>query len=191
MPESISPAIIKEALSGNASAFKVIVEEYQTFAYAVAFRFVGNADDAEDLVQEGFIKLWKNLSKYRQDVKLSTWFYRILVNLCLDFLKSSRGRQRKRFTEINTANTVAGKETPESIYNNYELMKIIQTCAEELTPKQHAVFVLRDLEGLDVEEVEKILSMTSTNIKSNLFHARQKVSEKIRVIYQTKDNHLM
>lgn len=191
MPESISPAIIKEALSGNASAFKVIVEEYQTFAYAVAFRFVGNADDAEDLVQEGFIKLWKNLSKYRQDVKLSTWFYRILVNLCLDFLKSSHGRQRKRFTEINTANTVAGKETPESVYNNYELMKIIQTCAEELTPKQHAVFVLRDLEGLDVEEVEKILSMTSTNIKSNLFHARQKVSEKLRVIYQTKNNHLM
>lgn len=191
MPDSISPAIIKEAMSGNASAFKVIVEEYQMFAYAVSFRFVGNADDAEDLVQEAFIKLWKNLKSYRQDVKLSTWFYRILVNLCLDFLKSRHGKQRKKFTPVEVALKVSGKDTPESEYQHQELMQSVFACAEELTPKQRAVFVLRDLEGLDVAEVEKILSMSSANIKSNLFYARQKVSEKLKVIYQTNGNLLM
>lgn len=188
MPDSISPAIIKAAMSGDASAFKAIVEEYQTFAYAVSFRFVGNADDAEDIVQEGFIKLWKNLKAYRQDIKLSTWFYRILVNLCLDFLKSRHGKQRRKFTEIDAAFRIAGNHTPESDYQHHELLKNILACADELTPKQHAVFVLRDLEGLDVSEVEQILSMSSANIKNNLFHARQKVSEKIKAIYQTKDN---
>ncbi|PZR29050.1 MAG: hypothetical protein DI538_24330, partial [Azospira oryzae] len=77
--------------------------------------------------------------------------------------------------------------TPEKEYEREELMRVILETAEELTPKQKAVFILRDLEGLAVDEVTVILSMSAGNVKSNLFHARQKMAEKLKAFYQTTD----
>ena len=179
--------VVENAMAGSTAAFKTIVEQHQSFAYAVAFRFVGNEEEAKDITQEAFVRLWKNLHSYRKEVKLSTWLYRIIANLCLDFLKSRRGKEKNNRVDISKAYLLQNDSTPVKIIEQQELMRAIQIAAEELTPKQKAVFVLRDLEGLPTEEVKEILSMSEGNIKSNLFHARQKIAEKLKVKYQSID----
>jgi len=185
MTEQVSQEIIRKASAGEREAFRSIVIQNQSFAYSVAYRFLGNAEDAEDIVQEAFIRLWKNLHKYNPEVKLSTWLHRIIANLCLDFLKSVYGRQRKNKTDVeHILKYSAGSD--ELIHAN-ELNELIQEAAAALTPKQKAVFVLRDLENLSVEEVCSILSMSAGNVKSNLYYARQRISEKLKKDYQTTD----
>jgi len=187
MPDLSSHEIIIKAMAGDVAAFRKVVEQHQSFAYAVAFRFTGHEEEAEDIVQEAFVRLWKNLKTYRQEVKLTTWLYRIIANLCLDFLKSRRGKEKRNREDLSKGYVIADHSTPEHEYQQTELMIAIHLAAEELTPKQKAVFILRDLEGLSVEEVTGILSMTAGNVKSNLFHARQKMADKLKSFYQTTD----
>jgi RNA polymerase sigma-70 factor, ECF subfamily len=188
MPEPLIHELIQNAARGDTQAFRTIVEQHQTFVYAVAFRFVHDEEDAEDITQEVFIRLWKNLSQYRSEIKLTTWLYRIIANYCLDFLKSQHGRQRKNKVDVDSHHQLPNPLTPEKEFQQQEFMNILKQVAEELTPKQRAVFVLRDLEGLSPEEVSAALSMSAGNVKSNLFHARQKAAEKLKTIYQTTHN---
>lgn len=185
MTEQVEHEVIRKAMTGNTDAFREIVNHYQAFAYAVSFRFLNNAEDSEDVVQEAFIRLWKNMSKYRPEIKITTWLYRIIANLCLDFLKSVYGTQRKNQVDVEYA-TKLSVETDQSVHAT-ELNILIQEAAAGLTPKQKAVFILRDLEGLDVEEVCNILSMSAGNMKSNLYYARKQVSERLKKYYQTTD----
>jgi RNA polymerase sigma-70 factor, ECF subfamily len=186
MTESEEQEIIRKAADGNAEAFRLIVRQHQSILYSVSFRFLGNAEDAEDVVQEAFIRLWKNLPKYRQDVRISTWSYKIVVNLCLDVLKSAFRKQQKNNIEISDESNIKGRSADEEL-NASELYELIQEAASELTPKQKAVFILRDLEELPVEAVCSILSMSSDNVKSNLYYARQQMGEKLKKYYQTTD----
>lgn len=187
MPEPITPELIQEAARGSQQAFRAIVEVNQGFVYAVAFRFVNDSQDAEDITQEVFVRLWKNLHTYKPEVKLTTWLYKIVTNRCLDFLKSKHGSQRKNAVDVDKQLHLAAHSTPERAYQQQELLKIIHAAADELTPRQKAVFILRDLEGLSSAEVCEALSMSSGNVKSNLFHARQKITGKLKTIYQTTD----
>lgn len=182
-----TPEVLREAMAGNQKAFQMLVEEHQAFAYRVAYRFVGDANEAEDIVQEVFVKLWLHLNKYNNEVKLTTWLYRMLANRCLDFLKSARARHLKNQVGIHDSYSESGSTSADEALYNQELMKAIQETAALLTPKQRAVFILRDLEDLPVVEVCEILSMTAGNVKSNLYYARKELSEKLKVYYQTNN----
>ncbi len=191
MPEPITPELIQEAVRGSQQAFRAIVETNQGFVYTVAYRFVNNEQEAEDITQEVFVRLWKNLHTYKQEVKLTTWLYKIVTNRCLDFLKSRHGRQRKNKVDIDKTRFVTDQSTPEKVFQQQELSRIIHAAADDLTPKQKAVFILRDLEGLSQEEVGEALSMTTGNVKSNLFYARKKMTEKLKAWYQTTDKQFL
>ena len=186
MAEQEEKEIIKMAIAGNAEAFREIVSQNQSFLYAVAYRFLGEAEDAEDVVQESFIRMWKSLQTYRPEVNISTWLYKIAVNLCLDILKSSYRKRQKSNVDASKAWNLSSNAVDHEIHA-HELHALIQEAASELTPKQKAVFVLRDLEGMPVEEVCDILSMSANNVKSNLYHARQQMSEKLKMYYQTTE----
>lgn len=188
MPEPLTHDLIQNAARGNTQAFRALVEQHQAFVYAVAFRFVHDPHDAEDITQEVFIRLWKNLPHYRPEIKLTTWLYRIIANHCLDFLKSRHGKQKKSKVDLSAVMHVHDNTSPEKDLQQRELLAIIRQVSEELTPKQNAVFILRDLQGLSPKEVSDALSMSAGNVKSNLFHARQKVAEKLKAFYQTTQN---
>jgi RNA polymerase sigma-70 factor, ECF subfamily len=191
MPEPITPDLIQQAVRGSQPAFRAIVEVNQGFVYAVAFRFVNDEQEAEDITQEVFVRLWKNLHTYKPEVKLTTWLYKIVTNRCLDFLKSRHGQQRKNKVDVAAQHDLTNHSTPEKEFQQEELSRIIYAAADELTPKQKAVFILRDLEGLTPEEVSEALSMSAGNVKSNLFHARQKMTEKLKIYYQTTDKQFL
>ena len=178
---------LTRAIRGDRRAFQEIVEHHQSFAYSVAYRLVGNSADAEDITQEAFIRLWRNMSKYRADIKLSTWLYKIVTNLCLDFLKSPRTRRRKLNHDLDDANHVDSGLSPDVILHGNELRTQIEKATAELSPMQKAVFVLRDLEALTVEETCDVLSINADHVKSNLFHARKKISQKLSAIYEIRE----
>ena len=185
-PERSDQEIVEEARRGNAQAFRHLVERHQRFVYRVAYRFVVRVADAEDITQEVFIRLWKNLHRYRAEVKLTTWLYKIVTNLCLDFLKSRQNRRASDTVELADYKGMFSAFTADQPLIDEELYDVVDRVTADLSPKQRAVFVLRDMEGMTMPEISEILSMDSGHVKSNLYYARKKVSEFITLYYQTK-----
>ena len=186
MPLHSDAELVENALTGDRQAFRHLVERHQGFVYALAYRLVGTVGDAEDLTQESFIRLWKNLSRYRHEIKLTTWLYKIVTNLCLDFLKSAHNKNTKRTLDLDDYRGMSSYWTADQPVLNEELIFVLEKITAALSPKQKAVFVLRDLEDLTMPEIEKILSLAPGKVKSNLYYARKRVGELIAIHYQTK-----
>ncbi len=179
MPISTDREVIERAMAGDTLAFRELVEKHQGFAFSVSFRFVANSSEAEDITQEAFIRLWKHLPKYRFEIKLTTWLYKIVSNLCLDYLKSRHGRRRRQWSSVDDQDDVPAAFSADASLLEEEFRANVVKMTEALTPKQKAVFILRDLEELPVKEVSEILSMSTNNVKSNLYHARLRMGELI------------
>jgi RNA polymerase sigma-70 factor (ECF subfamily) len=174
--------LIKRAIRGDRQAFRQLVESHQGLAYSIAYRFTGDELESEDIVQNAFVKLWKNLSKYNQEFRLKTWLSKIVTNLCLDYLKSEK---KKRTVDRGHNKEMMMLPSPhENKLEEEELRSIVYRLAEQLTAKQKAVFVLRDLEMLESDEVCQILQMTPGNMKSNLYYARLKIREGLKGFYK-------
>lgn len=166
--------LIKKA-RGDKAAFRIIVEQTQHLVYSVAYRFLGNMHDAEDTVQEVYIKLWHNLGRYDGRSRLTTWLYRITANHCLDKLRSRKPALDEIAPDLEDAEPLIIDKMDQQ-----ELLERIQWAASQLTPKQQAAFILRDLEGLDVGETCEILEITEGQLKSNLYHARKQMQELLK-----------
>ena len=177
--------LVRESLGGDQEAFRLLVERTQDMVYRVAYRFLRDIHEAEDVVQEVYVKVWKNLHTYRDSAKLTTWMFTITSRMCLDILKSAR---KKQVTESLQENTTV--DYPDLEMDHQELKERIVAASEKLTPKQKAVFVLRDLEGLSVDNTCEILSMKEGQVKSNLYYARKRIHAIVSSEYKIK-NHEM
>jgi RNA polymerase sigma-70 factor (ECF subfamily) len=186
MPEYSDWDMVEKALAGDMQAFRRLVERHQSFVYRLAYRFVGTVGDAEDITQESFVRLWKNLRRYTPEIKLTTWLYKIVTNLCLDLLKSKHHKHGKGMLALADDTEMPGSSGSDEAVLNEELLIAVRMISEHLSPKQKAVFVLRDMQGLTMEEIENILSMSAGKVKSNLYYARKKVGEMLEQYYQTK-----
>jgi RNA polymerase sigma-70 factor (ECF subfamily) len=186
MPDSLEFEIIEKAIAGDEYAFRLLVEKHQVFAYSLSYRFVSSQDDAADITQEAFIRLWKNISRYRPEVKLTTWLYKIITNLCLDYLKSKHRKHQKRMRPIDNHHSIMDPVGTDQPLLDQEFKRLVLEMTNELTPKQKAVFILRDIEELEMKEISEILSMSAGNVKSNLYYARIKMSELVKKCYQEK-----
>jgi RNA polymerase sigma-70 factor (ECF subfamily) len=172
--------LIEECRGGNLSNFRKLVELTTPFAFAVAFRMLGDEDQAKDVVQETLITVWQKLNKIKSAEVYKTWIYRITVNKCYDQL-----RKRKRNPEIIAdekgwaliSNKVS--EGPSAEMENSETSKLIGMLTNRLSPKQKAVFVLSELEEMSSDEISEITGMSKSGIKSNLHYARKSISEMI------------
>jgi RNA polymerase sigma-70 factor (ECF subfamily) len=176
--------MIALAVAGDQQAFRALVESHQGLVYSIAYRFVRNEPEAEDLTQEAFIRLWKNLARYNSEFKLKTWIGKIVTNLALDHLKSSQKKSEKNRLALNDDLNAISHQSPEQELNASELHQLILKLSEQLTPKQQAVFVLRDLEQLEGTEVCEILEMSAGNMKSNLYYARLHIKERLEKFYR-------
>ncbi len=176
--------LIKKAMKGDAVAFRLLVEAHQGLAYSIAFRFTRNEQESEDIVQEAFLKIWKNILRYEREFRFKTWLSKIVTNLSLDYLKSA---YKKNNIDKNANDYTMIATSDENKLEADELKGIVYQLAEQLTKKQKAVFVLRDLEQLESEEVCRILQLSNGNMKSNLYYARLKIKEGLQKIYKNDE----
>lgn len=157
-------------LNSRNKGFELILDKYQKRTYWHIRRLVINHDDADDLVQNTFIKVWENLSNFREDAKLFTWIYRIATNESLHFL------QKKRTVPMDEvdAELVANLETG-SYFNGNDAELKLQTAVLTLPEKQRLVFNLKYFENMKYEDMEKITGTTTGALKASYHHAVKKI----------------
>jgi RNA polymerase sigma-70 factor (ECF subfamily) len=166
---------IREILNGNPSRFSYFVSEYKDMAYSIAFRIVNNNEDAEEVVQDSFVRAYKSLHKFRQSSKFSTWLYRIVVNRAL----SIRSQIKKEITEIDI-NTIPDTQL-EEIDNTYrnltqiERVKFINCALRELQEEDRLLLTLYYLNENSIDEITEITNISGDNVKMKLLRARKKL----------------
>lgn len=176
----IEKDIIEKCRNGSLHDFRKLVEQVSPFAFSVAFRILGDEEEAKDIVQETMITIWKKIEKIKSSGSFMTWLYKIVVNKCFDQL-----RKRKRNPEFSaderTWAFISNKisENTSSGFENREIVQIINLLTDKLSPRQKAVFVLSDLEEMSNEEVSLITGMSRANVKANLHYARKRIGEMI------------
>jgi RNA polymerase sigma-70 factor, ECF subfamily len=177
----IENEIIEQCRKGNLQDFRRLVEEASPFAFSVAFRMMGDESQANDIVQETMITIWKTIGKIKSAESFKTWMYRIVVNKCYDEM-----RRKKSHPEFIADETVWKKiaervsENSGSDMENIEMARMIAALTEKLSPKQKAVFVLADLEEMSNEEISSVTGMSRLNVKANLHYARKSIGEMIK-----------
>ncbi|NJO88398.1 MAG: RNA polymerase sigma factor [Chloroflexia bacterium] len=179
MEQRLLSELILKCKSGDKEAFRPIMQEYADYLFTLAFRLLRNDEEAKDIVQETFIKVWQNINSYKKEVKLTTWMYKICINLCFDKLKSKK--RKPLVYEENFENiykSIASESLIESL-DNKQLAMVIEQLAEGLTPKQQLVFVLKDIQGLESDEIEEITGLEKGQVKSNLYYARKEIRNKL------------
>ncbi len=172
---------IAGAKRGDVKSFEAIASYYQSYAYAIAFRFLYCEEDAEEIVQESFIRVWQNIAAFDESCKFTTWLYRIVVNLCYDKARSEK-RRNKLFTSTRLASpelAQRGDNSLEKELTDKEMIELIKTTAGGLSDKQRMIFLLRDIENLSVREVSEITQMSESSIKTNLCYARKTIRKRI------------
>ena len=152
--------------------FETIVEEYSSFVYNVAYRMMGDPEDAEDVAQEAFLSAYRAFGRFRGDSKVTTWLYRITVNAAL--MKLRKEKRAKTLTRTGLEDMEIGDwdETPEKLAANAELGDKLQEGISYLPPDLRAAVVLRDVTGLSNSEAAEALGVTVSSIKSRLHRGR-------------------
>jgi len=172
--------IIQACITRDQNAFRMLVDNYADFAFSVAFRIMNDEDESKDIVQESFISVWNKIEGFNPRNNFSNWLYRIIVNRCYDALRKKK-RNPLVHPDDNNWNIpgVFSDSNADTRLDNEEIGKMIRRLTNQLSRKQKIVFVLSELEGLSREDISEITGMTRTSIKSNLFHARQKMGKLI------------
>lgn len=182
MVENSINEILLASRRGDTNAFQTLVETYQGYAFSLAVRFLGNDEDACDVVQETFIRVWKHLPTFDFRCKFTTWMYRIVINLCHDRNRAQR-RQDRLLESVSPGDfpfPLTSTDNLEDHNVRKELAAIITALARELTPRRQAVFVLRDLQDQSAAEVSQILGISKGSVKTNLSYARRNIRKKLR-----------
>ena len=172
---------VQRVLDGNADEYEKLVLEYQKNVYNLALRMTGDPEDAADMAQEAFIKAYSSLSGYRGDSKFSVWLYRIVSNVCLDFLRAKERRQTVSLsvtdddgedTELDIADE---SKSPERIFERAMTRDAVRRGLAALTPEYRQILILRELQGMSYEEIAEVLGLESGTVKSRIFRARKKL----------------
>ncbi|WP_298296844.1 sigma-70 family RNA polymerase sigma factor [Hydrotalea sp.] len=159
-------------------AFTAIVKKYQEKLYWHIRRMVINHEDANDVLQNVFIKAWKGLENFREDSQLYTWLYRIATNECLTFLEQQKKKGTLSFNEIESG--LSNKIKADENFNANQLVWKLQLAIQQLPEKQRLVFNLRYFDEMPYEEMSKILATSEGALKASYHHAAKKIEAVIK-----------
>jgi RNA polymerase sigma-70 factor, ECF subfamily len=163
---------IIRARKGDASAFECIVRRHERLVLGTAHKMLGNGEDAKDAAQELFLRLHKNLHEFQERRELVPWLYRMTVNVCLDM---RRKRKTRGFAKSEVVYAVDGRPNPEERLEAAHRRDLLMTALLQLSPKERAAIVLRDIEGLPTAEVANILRSSEATVRSQISTARTKL----------------
>jgi RNA polymerase sigma-70 factor, ECF subfamily len=176
---SMTPELFQRIKEGDHAAFGILVRNYQSYAYGLAMRFVWDRQEAEDIVQESFIKVWHGINSYQPDCKFTTWLYAIVTRLGIDRIRSQKRWRKIVMKEASEADCSPHSEapTPEERLDTEQRINHIRALVQRLPRKQRLIFTLRDLQDLSMDEIVSETGMSSTTVKANLWHARKRMKE--------------
>src|SRR3954467_7264657 len=188
-------ALVQAARAGDINAFETLIKRYDRNVFRIANHITQNREDAEDVVQDAFLKAYQNLERFQEQSKFYTWLVRIAVNEALMRLRKRRtgtGRTVSIDEDIETDDDTIPREiadwspNPEQMYNQAELKDILSRNIQGLPASFRTVFVLRDVEGLSTEETAEALQLSVPAVKSRLLRARLQLRERLNRYFKKK-----
>ena len=182
---------VGRARAGDTAAFEALLAEVRPRALAVANKVVRNPDDAEDAVQDAFLKAWRNLHRFEGRSSFSTWIHRIVMNTSLDLLRRQSCRpgagseeEMREIREQGELGLTAEVETPERQLVRTEVKQMVHGALAVLSPSHREALTLRELEEHSYEEIAQIVACPIGTVMSRLHHARRKIAEELRAVTQ-------
>ena len=169
------------ARSGEMVAFETLVTRKTSAVVSLARRIVGNTEDARDVAQMVFLRVWNEIHRYDEKYSFNTWLYRIATNLAIDFLRSSRSRERAHGATLHIVREREESSASDATRNaeDAELARLFETVSGRLSEKQKAAFVLREMQDCETKEIAEILGCGESTVRNHLFNARRILRKEI------------
>lgn len=179
---------IRKAAQGDAAAFEELVVRYQGQVFNLCLRMTADAEDAADLTQEAFVKVWKSLDTFQFDAAFSTWLYRLASNCCLDFLRSKKRRPTVSLTmeteeeDEQTLDVSDDAPTPEEAAISKEERETLRLAMQSIDAEQRQILTLRVVNDLSYSDIARVLGIREGTVKSRLSRARESLRKKLTEI---------
>lgn len=185
--------LVARSQAGETTAFNELVTRYRHRAYAMIYNMVRNEQDAWDLAQDGFVKAWKNIGRFRGQSAFYTWLYRILMNVTIDALRKKQIASGTEFDDqIGLRHIAAGAPTapqaelePAERISDKEIRERIDEAIARLSPEHRAAIVMREIDGLEYSEIAGQMNCSLGTVMSRLFYARKKLQAMLKDVYET------
>lgn len=183
---------IEQLKTGNQTAFSHLLDDYQQKVFGTCISFVPNKEDAEDVAQEVFLEVFKSISKFKGDSKLSTWIYKIATNKCLEFIRKKNTKKRFAFMQTILGNEIPLDKTsyftevnhPGVLLENKEKSIIIFKAINTLPESQRVIFTLAKVDGKSYQEIVEITGKSLSSVESLFFRAKKGLQEKLENFYK-------
>jgi RNA polymerase sigma-70 factor, ECF subfamily len=184
--------LVARSQAGDTQAFNVLVTRYRSRAFAMTYNMVRNEQDAWDLAQDGFVKAWKSIGRFRGQSSFYTWLYRILMNVSIDWLRKKQIQGGTEFDdqiglrniEPGAVTTPRGELEPAAKISDQELRTRIDAAIERLSLEHRTVIVMREIDGLEYSEIAEQVGCSIGTVMSRLFYARKKLQAMLRDVYE-------
>lgn len=178
-------ALISLIKLGDREAFNILVKRYEKKVFNILYLQLGPINDLEDLAQEVFLRIFKNINKFRGEAQFSTWIYRIVLNLSYDYKRKNKNifslneNIDEKSQEVFENIIPTTEDDPEKTLERMELRMRIRKAIKSLSKEYQEVLILREFEGLSYEEIAKILNCPMGTVESRLFRARDELRKKL------------
>lgn len=187
-------AQVAQVLGGDRDAFRVLVERHSRSVFRLAYRMTGNQADAEEVVQEAFLRAYRRLDRFEERANFGTWVYRIGVNCALDLMRKRKTEMEQRVTQRADdeerpdlmESAASSDPTPDRIALSGELREHVEAAMKLLSPVERTAFVLRHHEGRSIEEIGAVLKLSVGATKNSVFRAVQKLRKELEPFTVTK-----
>jgi len=178
MDAAEAPAVLARARQGDSEAFRALVERHSRSLFRLAFRMTGNEQDAEDVVQESFLRAYRQLGRFQARADFGTWIYRIVANCSVDLLRARltrRERPRGEWLDTAAEQSASDRPNPERLAESAEIERQVRRALDDLTALERAAFTLRHYEGRSIHEIGQILGLGTGAAKHSVFRAVRKL----------------
>lgn len=172
--------LVQHARGGDDEAFRLLVERHSRAIYRAAARVTGNAADADDVVQETFLRAYRSLGKFDSRAAFATWLHRIAVNCALDLIDSRKRREGRVDAEHDLALLPSSAASPDRVVLGSEMQRAVAAAMATLTGNERTAFVLRHFEGMPLEEIGQVLGTRLNATKNTVFRAVRKLREQLQ-----------
>jgi RNA polymerase sigma-70 factor (ECF subfamily) len=174
--------LVETIRTGDADAFETLVRRKTSKVYALCYRVIGNAEDAKDISQLVFLKLWENLEKYDPQYAFDTWLYRMVTNVAIDFMRNKQSRDNAVNSNLRLVKTSADAEQG-VVVQRKEVENVFNEISNVLSPKQKTVFIMNQMDDLPSAEIAKILGCRESTVRNHLFNARKLMQQELQRQY--------
>jgi RNA polymerase sigma-70 factor (ECF subfamily) len=180
--------LVERIKKGDTEAFRKLVKRYERYILNLVYRTIGDTNEAEDIAQEVFIKVYKNIRSFKGESKFLTWISKITVNLCMDKLREKvKNKEENIDEEVWSLFAQHESFNPEVTAERHELQEIIKKAIETLPEELRVVFVLRELENFSYDEISQMLNIPMGTVESRLYRARIKLRTYLKDLWSIEE----